>query len=70
MPIHGKLLHTGVQLKVKNDLSGVWNKNIAIKNTKNILFRVYWPLSDAMLPSKVANQEEDKIRFFFFIAIN
>ena len=70
MPIHGKLLHTGVQLKFKNDLLGVWNENIAIKKTKNILLCAYWPLSDAMLSSKVANQEEDKIRFFFFIAIN
>ena len=43
-------------------------KNIAIKNTKKILLGSCWPLSDAMLSSEVANQEEGKICFFFFIA--
>ena len=44
-------------------------KILQLKRPKNILLCAYWPLSDAMLSSEVANQEEDKICFFFFIAI-
>ena len=69
MPIHSKLLHTWVQLKLLNGLYGVLNINIAIKKTKNILLCVYRPLSAAMLSSETVNQEQDKICFFFFIAI-
>ena len=47
---------------------GVCNKNIAIKNTKNILLKAYWSFSAALLSSKAANLKKDKIRFFFFVA--
>ena len=44
-------------------------KILQLKTPKNILLCAYRPLSDAMLSSEVVNQEEDKICFFFFIAI-
>ena len=44
-------------------------KILQLKTPKNILLWAYWPLSDALLSSEVANQEEDKICFSFFIAI-
>ena len=64
MPIHSKILHTWAKLKFQNVLEGVWNKNIAIKNKKNILHCAYWPWRAAMLSSEDANQEEDKSASF------
>ena len=44
-------------------------KILQLKTPKNILLGSYWPLSDAMLSSEAENQEENKICYFFFIAI-
>ena len=44
-------------------------KILQLKKQKNILLCAYWPLSAALLSSKAANHKEDKIRFFFFVAI-
>ena len=45
-------------------------KILQLKKQQNMLLCAYWPLSATMLTSEAANQEEDKICFFFFIAYN
>ena len=47
----------------------VETKILQLKRQKNILLCACWPLNAAMLSSETANQEEDKICFFFFIEI-
>ena len=44
-------------------------KILQLKKTKYVLLCAYLPLSAAMLLSEATNQEEDKLCFFFFIAI-
>ena len=39
-------------------------KILLLEKQKKNLLCAYWPLSAAMLSSKAANQEEDKICFF------
>ena len=45
-------------------------KILQLKKQQNMLLCAYWPLSATMLTSEAANQEEDKICIFFFVAYN